>query len=82
MSENVVGLTRKRSEIVEIPGFGAGARVQLKCGGLEMVVREAKTPVNGKPMVVCEWQLQDGTPASFDYFVDQLWRIERFPIDG
>ena len=80
MTENVVGLTRKRMEAVEIPGFGTGARVQLKSGGLEMVVRETKTPMNGKPVVSCDWQLADGTPANSDFYVEQLWRIERFDV--
>lgn len=87
MSENVVGLvTRKTSEVVEIPGFGTGARVQLKSGGQEMVVRELKKSVdkNGKEliMVVCDWQLSEGSSITVDYWPEQLWRIERFAIDG
>ena len=77
--ENVTPLKRK-AEMVEIPGFGPKCRVQLRCGGSEMVVREALRAVDGKYMVRCDWNAE-GQPMTADYWPEQLWRIERFEID-
>ena len=80
--ENVsVTPIKRKAELVEIPGFGARCRVQLKSGGCEMIVREAVRSPDGKAyMVRCDWN-SDGQPMTADYWPDQLWRIERFEID-
>jgi uncharacterized protein YodC (DUF2158 family) len=79
MMNDVVAMKRKPSEAVEIPGFGVGVRVQLKSGGQEMIVRESKRS-GDKFMVVCDWQLGDGSPITTEYWPEQLWRIERFEV--
>jgi uncharacterized protein YodC (DUF2158 family) len=78
MMNDVVAMKRK-TETVEIPGFGTGVRVQLKSGGQEMVVREAKRS-GEKFMLICDGQAGDGTPIMAEYWPEQLWRIERFEV--
>ena len=57
----------------EIEGFGCGAVVQLKSGGVPMTVRETlKGTKSGSPMVKVDWHVEDGTPLTADYYVDQL----------
>jgi uncharacterized protein YodC (DUF2158 family) len=71
---------RRKNEIVEVPGFGVGTRVQLKTSPMEMIVREAVRASDNKTMVRCDWQLGDGTAQCADYWPEQLWRIERFEV--
>ena len=56
------------------PGFERGAVVELKSGSNRMTVREAVKGFDA-PMVRVDWH-DEGAPVSFDYFCDQLVRIE------
>jgi len=71
---------KRKSEVVEIPGFGPAARVQLKSGGPEMQVRE-QVLGGSKAIIRCDWITPEGQPVTADYYLEQLYRIERFEVD-
>lgn len=82
MSDNVTTLKGKRGGGPEtVEGFGCGAVVELKSGGPAATVRCAVKSETGGPMVRLDWFDEEGIPASADFFVAQLKRVEDLPVD-
>lgn len=64
----------------DFSGYGCGAVVSLRSGGMPMTVRCALKNAPA-PTVTCDWVTPEGVPYSGDYLVVMLTRAEPLARD-